>query len=220
MEAHLSAVLSALESFPVWILLICFFFSALLENVFPPHPGDTIIVFAGFVAARQPDQLWPIFLSGVFGSVAGAFIMYSLGDRFLDLCRRLVHVVHRPRFLNRLLEGFVSTESIEKTSFWFRKYGLGFVVFSRFSAGIRFFVSIIAGISHVRPIPFLSAFSVGVLIWNGLLTAGGYYLGQNWERVLEWLKVYNTIVIVLISVGVLAYVAFRLHRARSVVNNP
>ncbi|MCE9599890.1 MAG: DedA family protein [Spirochaetia bacterium] len=220
MEAHVTAAISALESWPIWILLICFFFSAVLENIFPPHPGDTIIVFAGFVAARQPDYFWSIFTAGVAGSVTGAYIMYMLGDRFLKALRRLIVVVKRPAFLHKFLEGFVSEESIEKTSFWFRKYGLGFVIVSRFSAGIRFFVSIIAGISAVRPLPFLSAFTAGVLIWNGLLTAGGYYLGQNWERVIEWLKVYNTIVLVLMTVAILGYVLFRIYRARSAVNNP
>ena len=52
-------------------------------------------------------------------------------------------------------------------------------------------------------------FTLGVLIWNTLLLVGGYLLGDNWERIMEWLRVYNTVVIVLLLSGLAAFIWFR-----------
>jgi membrane protein DedA with SNARE-associated domain len=83
---------------------------------------------------------------------------------------------------------------------------------SRFSAGIRFFVSIIAGISRMNLILFTITFSIGVLVWNSILIGGGYALGENWERILDWLRVYNIIVVAVLSLLVILFVIWRIRK--------
>jgi membrane protein DedA with SNARE-associated domain len=209
MDEQVLHSLQWIESMPSWVMFAFFFFSAFMENVFPPYPGDTILAFSGFLAARGVMSLPIVFFAGFAGSVAGAFVMYMLGHRALELARRMERSVSRPAWLKNSLHEAVSQESIEKTGLWFNRYGLYFVIVSRFSAGLRFFVSIVAGISRVSLPLYMLCFALGVVLWNGLLTAGGYTLGRNWELVLVYLKLYNTVFIIVAVVAVAGFVFWK-----------
>lgn len=207
-------ILKQISDLPATGLHIFFFVAALIENIFPPWPGDTFIVFAGFLTAHDTIGLPGAILSTCLGSVAGALIMYMAGDKVLILARR-IHFWLKPGVLQRLLADFVSEEQMERTQTFFLRWGAWFVIFSRFSAGIRFFVSIVAGLSKMNLLLFTVCFTVGALIWNILLLTGGRLLAANWRKVLEWLQYYNTAVGVLIVV-IVAILAFGWWRRRSV----
>ncbi|MCB1173746.1 MAG: DedA family protein, partial [Leptospiraceae bacterium] len=145
-------------------------------------------------------------------NLIGAWAMYFAGERVLELARRVHNSFERPQWLKRMLNELVSESAMERTRSWFQRYGLWFVTLSRFSAGIRFFVSIIAGISKMNLLAFSLAFSLGVLIWNTLLLYGGFMLGDNWMQILDILKIYNRIVISLI---ILALAGFGYWRWRA-----
>lgn len=97
---------------------------------------------------------------------------------------------------------------------WFQKNSVLVVLFSRFSAGIRFFVSIVAGMVKMNPILFFGCFGAAVFLWCGSLIASGFYLGSHWEDVLGFLEIYNRIIIILV---VLIVILFYWHRKQKVV---
>lgn len=189
----------------IWIF---FFFSNLLENVFPPWPGDTVTVFGGFFVAQTETGnpsgfgMWGLTTSTLLGNLAGAFIMYKFGHRFLNFIRN-----KNFPFKDELY----SEEKIESTFDWFRRNSILVVIISRFSAGIRFFVSIVAGMVHMNLFLFTFLFTIAVFLWCGLLIYGGYSVGQNWEIILDYLAVYNRIIMILFILGILifAFVKFR-----------
>ena len=146
----------------------------------------------------------------IIGNLIGAFIMYFLGTSLLTLVRRVQK--RGPKFFVNTLGEITSAESMDKTQSWFNKWGVIFVLFSRFSAGIRFFVSIIAGITRMNLILFTSFFTLGVILWNTLLLAGGYALGKQWHRILEWLRIYNFVVIIIIIIGIILFVLYKNRR--------
>ena len=174
--------------------------SSVIENVFPPWPGDTVTVIGGFMVSKGSAQAVYAMLALVVGNLIGAYIMYFAGEGILAIARRYHDNLQRPQFLKNWLEELISEEGMKKTHDWFERWGVWFVLVSRFSAGIRFFVSIIAGISRMNLIVFSLVFTLGVLIWNTLLLWGGYMLGNEWERILDWLRVYNMVVIGLICI--------------------
>ncbi|MCB1171257.1 MAG: DedA family protein [Leptospiraceae bacterium] len=189
-----------------WFLFV----STIIENVFPPWPGDTMIVLAGFLMAHEAVRPLGTTLATLAGNMVGAWIMYFAGEGLLALARRY-HASIGWNWARNQVEELTSPESMDRTSAWFRKWGLWFVLVSRFSAGIRFFVSIVAGISRTNFLLFSIAFAAGVLIWNSLLLYGGYALGENWRQIMDWLRVYNVVVITLVclAIGLYLYIRFR-----------
>jgi membrane protein DedA with SNARE-associated domain len=189
----------------IWIWIF-FFFSNFAENVFPPWPGDTVTVFGGFFVATTTEAnpsgfgMPGLIASTILGNIAGAYTMYKIGHRFLNFVRNKDFP-----FKDELY----SEEKIEITFGWFRKNAILVVVLSRFSAGIRFFVSIVAGMVKMNLFLFFSLFTVAVIFWCGLLIAGGYSLGNNWEHVLEYLAIYNRMIIGFIIIGSIGYFSWK-----------
>ncbi|RME92628.1 MAG: DedA family protein, partial [Candidatus Hydrogenedentota bacterium] len=168
------------------------FFSSFIENVFPPYPGDTATVFGAYLAGKGYITLYSLILSVYLGSILGALFMYFLGTEVLKFFSKYV------RF--KSIRELLSEEHLTKTHDWFEKYGLWAVIFSRFSAGIRFFVAIVAGMVKMNILTFTIAFSIGTILWNALLITGGYMLGENWQQVKEYLKIYNIVIGILLAI--------------------
>ncbi len=164
-------------------------------------------MFGGFLVARNLDSFgWSeLITSTLAGNLLGAWVMYRFGQIFL-------HWVKEKEFLFK--DSIYDEKSIEKTLSWFQKNSVLVVLFSRFSAGIRFFVSIVAGMVKMNPILFFGCFSVAVILWCGSLIVSGFYLGSHWEYVLGFLEIYNKIVIALI---VLIGILFYWHRKQKTV---
>ena len=70
-----------LELDPIWIY-VSLFVSALLENIIPPIPGDTVVIFSAYLVASERLVLWPVLLATVVGGEVGFLIMYFLGLRY------------------------------------------------------------------------------------------------------------------------------------------
>lgn len=200
-------IIEWMSSLPPVGIYIFLTFSAFMENIFPPWPSDVLSVFAGFLSARGVLAFHWSLISGILGNMLGSMLMFYLGYLFQKRIRRAredgkVHpILRRMRFLSR--------EKMDKAHEWIVKYGLLFVIVSRFISGIRFFVSIFAGVTEMNFILFLLAFFLGVVIWSSLLVTGGYLLGDNWEEVLGWVTLYNKIVLVLLAASVIMYLGYR-----------
>ena len=65
-----------------YILLV--FLGYLIENVFPPLPGDTMLVFSAYVFGlyfSNNDIIW-LYTISVLGAIVGFMIMVFVGKRF------------------------------------------------------------------------------------------------------------------------------------------
>lgn len=185
--------------------------SAFVENVFPPYPGDTVIVIGGALASSAKLDLVSLYLAVLLGNLTSALLMFYVGGHVIAFLRRLLG--------KSKMADFLDPENLKKSEVWFKKYGFWAVVFSRFSAGIRFFVAIVAGMSKMNVAAFTIAFTLATLIWNTLLIYGGYALGANWNKVVEIVRLYNIVVMSLIAVLVAAYIAYRYYRNRNAEKN-
>ncbi|WP_408605920.1 DedA family protein [Leptospira wolbachii] len=181
------AFLTRILELPPVVLWGFFCFSNFLENVFPPWPGDTVTVFSGFLASSpgSPLSFVSVVVATYLGNLLGALVMYFFGERIL-------HFLKRSRF--PFLSALYQEENLHKTLVWFRRYEFVVVLLSRFSAGIRFFVSIVAGMSKMNVIKFVLLYSIAISLWCGLLLLGGSVLGANWNQIVVMLSYYNQVI--------------------------
>ncbi|TGL07657.1 DedA family protein [Leptospira levettii] len=187
------AIMKEILELPPLFLWGFFCFSNFLENIFPPWPGDTITVFSGFISStpNSPVSFSSVVIATFLGNLFGGLVMYYFGESFLKFLKRT-----RIPFLSNLYH----EESLHKTLVWFRKYENVVVLLSRFSAGIRFFVSIVAGMSKMNIIKFVILYSVAVSLWCGLLLFGGSFLGSNWNQIIVILSFYNRTILAILLV--------------------
>ncbi len=210
-----NAFIEYLEHLPAWGVYVFMCISAVIENVFPPWPGDTVTVFGGFLAGRKVISVYVCFISILTGNLIGANIMYFLGNGILIEARKYHDRFTGPAMIKKVLFELTSQEQLDKTHVWFEKWGILFVLVSRFSAGVRFFVSIIAGISKMNYWIFLFCFSISVFFWNSLLLAAGLALGEEWRKILDWLKIYNIAIISILAAAVVTYIIWRWRKKKN-----
>lgn len=199
--------LARILELPPLVLWGFFCFSNFLENVFPPWPGDTITVFSGFLSSSpgSPLSFVSVVIATYLGNLLGALVMYFFGERILQYLKR-----SRFPFLSALYQ----EENLHKTLAWFRKHELVVVLISRFSAGIRFFVSIVAGMSKMNVIKFVFLYTIAISLWCGLLLLGGSVMGTHWNQIVVILSYYNqTIGFILICL--LLYFLYQIKKKRN-----
>ncbi|SDE45266.1 DedA family protein [Limimaricola pyoseonensis] len=162
-----------------------------LENVFPPIPSELVMPLAGYNAARGVSGPVLVFIGGVVGSVAGAWIWYELGRR-LGRERLMEWVDRHGRWLT------LDRHSIEQALDWFDRHGAAAVFFGRMIPTVRTLISVPAGLQGMPLGRFLAYTTAGSVIWVGGLFAAGYVLEAQYERVQNWLDPVTTGIVGLI----------------------
>ena len=177
----------------------------LLENVFPPIPSELVMPLAGFQAARGIlDPLWVV-LAGTAGSVLGALLWFWVGLA-LGRARFLSFVERHGLWLT------LDRAEAERALDWFDRHGGMAVFFGRMVPGVRTLISVPAGMARMPFLPFLGWTTLGSALWVGLLTAAGYVLESQYQRVASWLDPVTTLLVV----GLAATYFWRLFRKLSV----
>ena len=186
----------------LWVYLIVFA-SSILENVFPPYPGDTIL-FAGAVLASAGEVSTPLVLvSGITGNVAGAMLVYAFG---FSRGRKYFQEGHGR---------FIDPAHLERIEKWFARYGSRIILISRFLTGIRSGVALAAGLGEVPAYKMALYTTLSTLAWNGLIVALALALGTNWEAINDFARLYNRLVLALLCVVALAWaVRWQIRRRR------
>jgi membrane protein DedA with SNARE-associated domain len=170
-----------------------------LENLFPPIPSELIMPLAGFTAAQGKMQLLPAIAAGVIGTVLGAFPWYYLGKVVSE--ERIKGWADRyGRWLG------ISGADIDKANHWFDRHGKKAVLFCRMVPGVRTLISLPAGINAMPMLPFLLFSTIGTILWVTFLTMAGYFLGNNYELVDEYLAPVSKIVAVTLVIALIIWI--------------
>lgn len=179
------------------------FLSAIIENIFPPIPGDTVTVIGAYLITKGNLGFWGVYLSTSMGSLVGFFIMYFLGLKF---GRSFV----RSRFKAKIF----SEEMFDRVEKWFIKYGYWVILANRFLSGTRSVIALFAGFFHLEWYKVILLGLVSALVWNGLLIYAGYLLGVNWDMITGIISHYNEIVIMLMVIAVVTYIFIKRYRKK------
>jgi len=201
-EEYLNRLSVELDQWPPPLLYGALVFSAFLENVIPPVPGDTVVVFSAYLVGRGVLGLWAAYLATCVGGLAGFMAMYYLG-----------YARGRDFFASRGGRLF-SEENLAKAEGWLARYGLFLVAANRFLSGVRSVIALASGMGRMDWKRVALAGLLSLALWNALMFYAGMLLGQHWERVLEYLGEYNRVLSGALALVVLA-LAWRWWRRRA-----
>jgi len=207
MESIIEYILQILtEMHDVWLYTFLFF-SAVVENLFPPIPGDTITVFGAFLVGTGRLNFFIVLTVTTLGSAAGFLLLYMFGA-FLE----------REFFIEKDYR-FFSAKSIIAAEEWFRKYGYYVVAGNRFLPGIRSVISIASGISGLSPLKVFLYCNISALVWNFIWIYTGYTLGNNWEHVRDkFMSIagsYNTVAAIILVIAVSFFAVKKIRESRN-----
>lgn len=176
-----------------WWAYAVLFTAAVAEMVFPPFPGDMVFL-SGMVLAGGGALSWPmVFAFSFAGGLAGAWVLYELGrwkgrKWFCHPDRRFFN----PQVLNKI-DGL------------FSRYGFRLIIVSRFFPAVRSVVPVAAGVANVPRWSAASFLALSIIFWNVLLAGIGVVFGRNWEKVTEFITIYNRLVIALLILAAIIW---------------
>jgi membrane protein DedA with SNARE-associated domain len=174
------------------------------ESMILPVPSEAVMPFAGFLAATgRFHSVWSVTIVGTLGTLTGSSLSYLMGARWGDAVVR--------RFGKWM---FISQHDWEITQRFFRKNGVWGIFIVRFVPAIRHLISLPAGATRMKWLPFLAATALGGFCWNFMLAYVGFKLGKNWTRIGEWLQPFDLLAVGLLALGLLLYVGFHVRRLR------
>lgn len=169
-----------------------------IENIFPPIPSEVILTFGGFLTTQTAMNIWLVAFFSTIGSVVGALVLYGIG--------RILNDERLERWLSGRWGAFLHLKpsDIARADSWFKRKGKSAVFFCRFIPIVRSLISIPAGMSKMNLWKFLILTTTGTGIWNIVLVWLGAVAGESWEKIVGYIGMFSTGVLVII--GVLAVV--------------
>ena len=179
-----------------------------LENIFPPIPSEVILTFGGFMTTHSDLTKVGVIFFSTLGSVFGAIILFGIGT-LLDV-KKLEKIVDRWGHILRLTK-----KDIHKADAWFDKFGVWTVFFCRLIPLIRSLISIPAGMSRMNFWIFLLFTTLGSLIWNTILVYVGASVGASWEKIVEYMDVYSTVIYAILALGLIIFILLFIKKRHS-----
>jgi membrane-associated protein len=197
-----SALQRAIEATGAWAPLLLFG-AAFIEYVFPPFPGDLLVVLGAWYAVH--GQLsWPVVYSAVTaGAVLGAWVDHQVG---VWLGARL----ERSPTAARLL----SPAQLATFEAAYRRWGPWLLLFNRFVPGVRGFLFLAAGASGVPVGRAVLLGGLSAAAWNGLLLAGGAVLSSNLDELVVLVDRFTRLAGAVVGAALVALLLRALWRRR------
>jgi membrane protein DedA with SNARE-associated domain len=183
MDEFLSRIIEFMLPLGNYLIYIFLFISSVIENIFPPAPGDTITAFGAFLVGTGRLNFVSVYAVTTLGSAAGFMILFFLG-RYLER-----------GFFEKKNYSFFPKDKMADAERWFQKYGYLVIVFNRFMPGLRSVISIVSGICGLRTVPVFFLCILSAMLWNLIWIYAGFTIGNNWDTVktgvVELLECYN-----------------------------
>lgn len=172
---------------PVTYLLLVA--AAAVEYVFPPFPGDTVVLFGAFLAATANYAPAGVYAALTVGSLAGGMASYAFGRLFHDESRW-------PGWLR----GPRARWALRTLRQRFERYGAVYLALNRFLPAMRAFFFVAAGLARMPPWKVMLYGGISAAAWNALLLGAGYLVGNNWSRLRELSEQYTAVVLTFVGV--------------------
>lgn len=146
LAAPMAFLLGLGESIPVLSLLV---------------PSTVLFLAIGGLHSAAGGEFLPVWLAGSSGAFAGDLAAYALGHSYRDHIHGVWPFRHRPHWHARART-------------FCHHWGAPGVIGSKFTAGVRPLVPVMAGAMRMPVILFAAASAVSCLIWAGVFLAPGY----------------------------------------------
>jgi len=172
----------------------------LLENAGVPVPGETILLFASFLAYDEGELRLPyLILLGIAACAVGDNLGYLIGHRGgRPLLERYQHIFR------------IRDRTIHRGERLFARHGHIAILLARFIFGLRIIAGPLAGVLRMPWRQFVLFNFLGATVWVTVISLVGYFFGSEWDTLVHVVGRVNLV----IAIVVLAVLVFIWHRYR------
>lgn len=185
-----------------WLFFsLAFIESAPFVGVF--IPGATLISIGGFLAYQDFLNAWDIIFFATIGAILGDFFSYSMG-----------------RWGGKLVKNnkFINNSILRHGESFFKQHGNKSVFWGRFFGPVRAIIPFIAGLSKMKPWPFIFWNVLSGFGWAVLNVFLGYFSGSIIVSIFKkWSSGLTLILVVVVTISLIYWLIKK--RGQSLVSS-
>lgn len=178
-----------------------------VESSFIPLPSEIVIPPAAYISCSDDPEInknnlniFLVILFGTIGAVIGAYVNYFLA---LLLGRPILYKLADSKFGKLLM---LSSEKVKKAEDFFNRNGKTSTFMGRLIPGVRHLISIPAGLSKMKLLPFTFFTFVGAGLWNCCLALLGYLAHGQANLINEYSHELSLVIIALVGIAIVYFV--------------
>ena len=160
------------------VLIILFAENGIIIGFF--LPGDSLLFFTGLITSTQPELLdtsiYSLLAYMSVASLAGCLFGYYFGWKV------------GPAVFNRKDSFFFKKKYVDATRTFYERHGGKTLILGKFLPYIRTFAPILAGVIRVPFKSFVGYNVIGAVAWVLSLTLMGYFLGEKFPGIKDYLE--------------------------------
>jgi membrane protein DedA with SNARE-associated domain len=192
------------ETHPAYAYIF-FFINAVLQILFPPYPGDSIIIFQGYLSSTGLFSSPLLLITSISATLLSSIFLYIISCKFGE---RVI--------TSKFIMKFFDINKMAKLEAWFKKFGTIAIIITKFIPGVGSLILIAAGLFKLPYIPAIISISAASVLHNTILFMTGRVTGYNlyWVKSLV-IEYYRFILIVLfIIIAIYVYTKYVLNRKK------
>ncbi len=196
MEEFVLEFANTIVSKNVFLSYVFFFISQSLQILFPPYPGDMILIVEGYLTELADLNILIVLINAILATTLSSILLFYIGEKG-------EHKILESKIIHYLFD----TKIVEKLRGLFARHGALVIIISKLIPGIFSITVISAGIFKVKKVRAYSAIFAITAIHHSILIILGKLLGENWTIIFRRLNVYNRYIIV---AGILLLIGYVL----------
>lgn len=147
------------------------------ENAGLPLPGETVLMFASFIAHKSNHlALWAVILVGIAAAVLGDNLGYLVGRRL------------GPRLLKWFRNKLNMSDEVDVATDQIRRHGAATVFWARYIFGLRTIAGPVAGALGMEWRRFFIYNVMGACTWVTAITLTGYLFANGFHSLLGYFE--------------------------------
>lgn len=183
-------------------LVIIVFLYSFIEVIFPPLPGDSLLVLSGSLSGLSGSSPIAVIISATLGTFASSIMLYLFGTK---MEKALLHSSKYSQILD--------SKMFHRLEKWFRKYGFWTIILSRFIPVVRSGIILAAGMVNMEKGKTFLAAGVSIIVSTTIFVISGSFLGKNWRKLPElWNDRIKRICLVLLCLIILYLLVVRIYK--------
>ena len=199
----IESLLAKLAKLPLLVIYLVIGAGAAVENFIPPIPADTFVLLGAFLAAGGHGNPFVVFFVTWICNIASAvivyFISYHYGQSF---------------FKKPIGHWLINEKQMKQIGGFYEKWGIPAIFFSRFLPTFRAMVPVFAGVTHVNFFKVFIPMTLASGVWYAFVVYVGASFGKNWDAVMAFFNRFSTILLIVASVLVGAFIFWWIRSRR------
>jgi len=173
------------------------FLLVFIQELGIPNPitNELVLIFCGYLSYTGTLSFYKVILVAISADFIGTSILFFI---FFSFSKWLTD--HSPKWLP------LNGETIEKLKTRLLRRGNRSVFIGRLTPFLRGYVSVAAGMLHVKPQTFLGTVIISAVTWSGGLVLLGRLIGPYWNQMIKESGLISNIVLIVVLIIVIMFI--------------